>query len=307
MDAAYVEQIGTGVTAADVFASQSLTLSTLNAQAQRQAALVIGQDGIVKMPFGSQSGSGSVVSMNSITDDGAGLDITSNSTDENENGIAITNNAGPFMITNNGSQSYAAFQINCNSSDEGNNSLRINAPTTNQAFGIDSTGDVIIGSSNGEQLVLVAQAQPVGGVQNGAMYFDSTTNLPYVWTGSSWGAVQVTTNPLIINSSNASSYFTAGSLVDGWIAIEQFQYFARFTFAVHISCGGTTIVALPYLAGLFNQQDASHTNWQIPLYAQPEAGQLWCDIDGNVTIGDLTEGTSQVNGSFDLPYNNLSF
>ena len=136
---------------------------------------------------------------------------------------------------------------------------------------------------------------------------DSTTNLPYVWTGSSWVAFQVATNPLIINSSNESSYFTVPhTLIDGWIAIEQFQYFARFTFACHISCGGSTTIALPYLAGLFNQQDASNTNWLIPLYAQPYAGLLYCDSDGNVNIGNLVEGTSQVNGSFDLPYNALS-
>ena len=232
-----------------------------------------------------------------INDDGAGL--------------TINNNSAGLQINSNSSDGPYALQVNLNATDESGIALNINSPTDNPALAIDGSGNVIVGSGNGEQLVLNPQSQPGTPQGPGAMYFDSTTNLPYVWTGSSWVAFQVATNPLIINSSNYTDWFTGGTLTDGYIVVEQFQYFLRLSFAVHVGTDGTLEMSFPQFAGLFLPYYDSEVggNWQMSVSAQPSSGSpgmLYADQLGNVYVGNLVEGTSLIYGTYDLTFNALS-
>jgi hypothetical protein len=173
---------------------------------------------------------------------------------------------------------------------------------------IDSNGNTIIGQGNGEQLVLQPQGKPAYLQGSGAMYYDDATGAAFLADQNAYWTQFTASNTLIIDTSNQSSFFTVGNLVDGWMKIEKWQHSAKFTFACHLSAGGTAQIDVPFLAGLFQIQDSSGVYWSVPISRGSDtSAKLHADVDGTVYIDLDTEGTIMAVGSYELPYMNLTF
>jgi hypothetical protein len=241
-----------------------------------------------------------------ISDDGTGLTIKSNSANSSGYGLDIENNSGGIFINSNGTGDSGSMVINLVSSDEGNAFLRVNY-SSGGALEIDNNGNTIIGSGNGEQLVLQPQGKPVGFQGSGAMYYDDEAGATFLADQNLYWTQFTASNTLIINASNQSSFFAQGNLVDGWIKIEKWQHSAKFTFACHISAGGTAQIDVPFLAGLFQVQSGS-TYWSVPISRGTDTNANFCvDVGGVVNINLGIEGTIMAVGSYELPYTNLTF
>jgi hypothetical protein len=193
-------------------------------------------------------------------DDGSGLSITN---DGQYGGLSITNNGqyasgrGIAITSNNGD-----IRIYANSCDQSNVPLHIYYPGGNQALAIDANGNTIIGSGNGEQSVLRPQSQP-SAPQTGGMYYDSTTNLPYIWNGSAWVAFL------------ASSGFTAAA-IEALLGISS----TNVTALANLTGSNTGDQTLPTLTSL----GAVPTSRQVNGKALSANITLDCD--------DLSDGTN---------------
>ena len=166
---------------------------------------------------------------------------------------------GSGLIINNNNKSLV---INLNQGDDGNACLRIFGQATNQAFEIDNNNNTLIGSSNGELLVLVPQSRP-SYPPTGGMYYDSGTNLLYIWNGTAWVAFL------------ASSAFTADA-IEALLGISS----TNVTALANLTGSNTGDQTLPTLTSL----GAVPTSRQVNGKALSANITLDCD--------DLSDGTN---------------